>query len=805
MSDPNDEFIKQLIRIYISNDFRFQGNAGNEDLKNLIKALGFYDDQKTTPGKATFYRGKIVSYIKRFLGNLRRGVIVDARFGHQYNHVLLLGAEYINNNYHDLMMTLIHGSKDRRILQVDGQEYIVPSYFFNINGELLPDDELIMMIFATLIVHLRALNDKKTHHININLISIKDLRLSNIRDAYQTIYNNREKARASVMTQVGGNKNPNIRPMTGQTDPAPSDPNITNEQQIIELLEQEQETPSLTDVIEGLTETPDPNLDPNIVAKVADIEEQEIIRQIRIVQEPENIVDQAIEITMDNITIDDIREVDVELPIEDLLRVYDPWNVYLNQVEQTESIRVLDLQSGTGGPGFDFSFITGRRPDNPRINPEDNPFRRLDARDNEIIKVEVEGIIQRLPDSVYVAFVNFARQLMYFYRGQYNVIPQAANHLLILSTQSIGNFIRDNYLTILEIYRAATPPGTSLYFSYLILRYIYYTILELCGYLTPITDPIIKGFKYFAYYNSLGQIISTEFDSTILFTPQPISYQNKYNLIEGEPYVVSEVIPDEFPKPTYTIPDQFDAELYTYIGNKLLEYSSFTNEPTNIQPTYTIKGIEVVSNDLNNMLKEVVYTVGKPDKNLLNKFFSSYGEFLTNNKQVITNFVLQPYPGDPDDDPEDEGDDTGKNNGFIPDGKKPKKFIETPQGQWYIVKTIMYWFLKPLKHLFSLTSEYFQYVTAMTYNIALSWVKTLYGNYPILFPSTIALGVLFPTFTLDMINISIEIVNNILQITKSIFSFITTPYGMIALGIGAAALIYAMTKGNNKFSLFSLT
>jgi hypothetical protein len=288
------------------------------------------------------------------------------------------------------------------------------------------------------------------------------------------------------------------------------------------------------------------------------------------------------------------------------------------------------------------------------------------------------------------------------------------------------------------------------------------------------------------------------------FYPDPISNQDVFEVVTNpQGYIVNKPLPNK--QSILVHKSSFDFGLYNYIGNQLLQLSELNVEPTFLQPNYSLK--DSIIECIDGVYTTIMQNNQPVSHEQIKKFLPQFQEFIQSNKNVFINLVTQPARGrgggggPPDDDPEDDDQPIGKSG--PPDKlNNDKSYASTEEGQWYIIKTIIYWLLKNIRPYYELTSTHMKHLFSICYDLAISIYTNIIGSHPYIFTTVSAVALLRPDLIPQVFDTLVFFVSSMTTIIQNVFSFFSSTGGLVILGVGAAVLLYNLSKSINKVSLY---
>ena len=399
--------------------------------------------------------------------------------------------------------------------------------------------------------------------------------------------------------------------------------------------------------------------------------------------------------------------------------------------------------------------------------------------------------------------LSFTGYVTSLYRGPVNLVNRVLqDELLDVDLDSLRIAI-DGLKNQLELFVINYPNLVSLSLltssavtSAIILKSLQYIAASLLNTLGLTTGPsvFVDVDNVIIIKDMNGNTIRVIDGGEVNFSPDPISSQTGYQVVlEPNSYQIEKNIPSR--EEVQQAKSTFDTELYNFIGNHMLSVSKLNMEPTFIQPGYSL--LFNISTEIDTLYTALV----QGDKTAINQFLPKFNKFLVENKDVILNHVNQPYYPSPDPDDEDD-DDISSGSSGSPFPKKPNKFADSKEGEWYIMKTLIYWLMRHVAKIYDYTSVHMQNLFLVSQEIASSIYTTIIGRHPYLFTTGIALTLLEPQFIPQIYDTFVAVFQGILSVTKSVFSFLSSTTGLVLLGIGAFVLLYTLAKSDKKFSLF---
>ena len=814
MSQEDNALLRKIYKLLIVNYSNKPGRPADppgskEFLKNFLIDRGIIGVQRDVgQGNEGINYQKFRALVITITRNLRNATITDYDVN-AYN-ILLLGATNVDSNSE---FTRI-GDYVTPVITVTylGNNYNIPSFLFE-DGR--PIDNLLEAVAVIVLTTMLEIGN-----IDSDIIIGTDAR------------ENFDMLIKLMGIQVKSARNvaiPPIEPIQPLTDPNLPDNNIkefnefTNpgdpdEEELLEFAEEILDpseprtiTPKQIDEIRRDFNNPRPrsrsfdrtpveikksNSVPNIALNVYDV----------LATQPEQVADAAVE--------------EVDLNIASML-LFNILTIMANQpaeevklAEEIEEVEVPRIVGGLSG-GPDFIGRPNPHPDSD-INQIINNFINTNiAREKEVYFNQMKGMLEQFTKSYsnslfsgqfYETIREFCSVLMNYDRGVGNLIdistisaghptPEQINVILDEMVQQL-----DSLATIVSI----TLGLTSVYIVRSIYSSVFAGLLIFLGYSTPITRvPIpFKVEKYTVVQDKTGKTLSiNRIDDDANFYPEPISNQNVYEIIaDPVSYKVNMIYPT---KATVESRQNFDFGLYNYIGNSLLPLSEQNVEPTFLQPTYQLKDNVIFGID------DVYTTIMQGNKVLsmesINQFNDTFKVYLLRNKNVFINLVMQPAKGRGGGPPDDDNDDDfGGESDSDPNklDKNDGSYAKTPEGQWYIVKTLIYWLMKNIRIYYELTSTHIKHLFSICYDLAISIFTNIVGQHPYIFTTVSAVAVLQPDLILDVFDTLIFFVSSLTSIVKKVFSFFSSTTGLVIIGVGAALLLYTLSKSINKVSIF---
>jgi hypothetical protein len=683
--------------------------------------------------------------------------------------------------------------------QIDGIYYAIPRFLFieedqgnNTFTYTLRDEYELFNIITTMIIFI--MRNIQGNEKGVSVLKLRDWQEYNYPQTTDSMLIGRtqEPNTGNKYKNPYTNIPPAIQPETGQTEATKPDENI---KQFNAVMTGDVETPE-----DDFTPPPDP-----------DQEELEELFSDQLNPQP------AIGVTQEQLTVADPNEVvasvlnqiaeiapEVAQNVAPQLQVNQP--ILAQQLPQLANPPIVDLVSG-GADFFPFMDV-----DDEDLEPTRRQVPQADrVAIRELLNFNRPIIIN---DQVNDLFSNFTQGVMSIFRGNANVVAigvvenlsGSVDTLKLMMTQLIddidiycnilGNSIVDrmNFNTFL----------ISVPFAAIIVRE---TLKVLAGKLfdllglttfTVYNQPNINVERIRVIKDMNGKTLNIIREGEVNFFPDPISNQTAYDFINNpDGYVVTRILPsgDRFD----IIKSQFDVGLYNFIGNRLLSISELNQEPTYLQPSYSL--LTNISTEVDDLYTTITTMPKEVSMQKLKEFLPIYQQFLVKNKKIFTNFVNQSYdPPDPDDDPEDDDAGSGPFQGGLPD--KKGKFVDSQEGEWYTMKTLIYWIMRHLSKTYEYTSVHMQNLFLVSYEIANDIFTSIVGRHPYLTSATAAIVLLRPQFMPEIIDTFVVVFSSILSMTKSVFAFFSSTAGMVLLAGGLGVLAYAFAKSEKKFSIF---
>jgi hypothetical protein len=777
------------------------GNTGNAAFSEFLERAGIYIRQKNRKaGEMMFNREMILdaawrlydiynrrvayrgSYTNREISITGMSIIINESF--RKNEKEFISYEGLFEFIRDLEVVQEHREYAR------GNRFVVPGFMIAERGDPLvvsdrPIDYLILVLYW---MYLKSDPSKSSFAEPIKKLPRqgKNLDINKFAEVIRGIY-------SQTLPQVKPAlkvEEPQIELEVGQSEPALPDENVFSEEEL-ELIENEQQ---FSDQV---------------------LMEQETIP----LTTPENLSSQAMDDTLHTPKLTNlIEELIEETPEAESITT----TVLRTEAEENMINRLTITDKGDIFPDFPpFPSRSSYFYDNDDNDGSDsNSMYNQESLDEFVKNIQdklspsdsssdgsAPSILNRMLSGYTLVLTNFSV-------ASVRTSLVAAKYLQPVSSDFINNFITDciqqldafseeivmngiiNYPN-LKILSAITTASFTIAFVRMVVRNMFYRLLELCGFITPTDETSFPVDLITAtFYN--GEVIDRKFDRRVNITPIPISFLTSKDLETGTPYIITKVTSQETPA---NVPAKFNAEAYTHCTESLQKYTEILAPPTFTQPLYRPIGADDVSVQLVNVTNDLILNSnisGESYSNLIN----IYKEFLTKRKDVIVKFVMQDYKGFPSDPEDDDGLDDDRGGSFGDDSlPKKDKLINHRAGQWYIINSIMYWFIKPVYGLYEKGSIALQYITFLSYEIAMSIIESLY-NSSIYFKSALGLFVLFPAFTTDMINSSLQVIKGLVDITKNVLAMFSTPMGTLLLVAGVGLLAFIAVRGGIKLSLF---
>lgn len=214
----------------------------------------------------------------------------------------------------------------------------------------------------------------------------------------------------------------------------------------------------------------------------------------------------------------------------------------------------------------------------------------------------------------------------------------------------------------------------------------------------------------------------------------------------------------------------------------------------------------------------------------LSVFAESYKQTLIVNKVTLQNFIDQPRWGGPSNPTDDDADDDDVGS----DSSDFDKLKNTKKGQWFILKTLIYWILNPIKHLIANLKSAIEFSTFIAASImsALGFSGWLIFNYAmstkeeftkLVLSIKDGVNIIAEQAGKTLVNVAEQtgktlvnvaesvqstssaiknVIGTIDNISQSVFSFSSSGIGVIVILGLVGALAYGLTRGGLKFSIF---
>lgn len=834
-----DSDIKRILDAFFQKDQSgkyqysyYTGKKGYTASRAVIKMLGIYtDDIDRTTGRTEFYYERFENVVYTILTILNGiDVLDEPPPGTQVNNFLLLMP-------HDSAdMVLVNDPSNINMfgevgyVVYDGNTYAVPRLLLDTNAT----DSLLYARFMGMLMFLmryaQTEGAKGSAKMKINRRQKYDSK------AFTNTVGKAMKGKEGPPIKPVDRYVPPIQPETGQTEDVRPDVNLqlyytaTNPEfikthntigQTVVTLEPEDVItmgfePELDEVDRELLEEVNENgeniafTSEQIIDRVNNLNDeirqldeqirQQEIEQIRqavivpeyIVPESRNVVnlEQLIDQAMRQIENPSfVRQITQE--VRSSIIVERP----LQNIQENRRINVLDAISGFGG--IDLFIDVG--PTGFFNNDDDDEDVLNDNTVFEVIKNN-KAFYRSLTKEIYLDFVRFVTST---FRGSVNICNQVIqDNLLDINEDTLRDGIAglvnqldifvNTYPNLINI-SAVLGYLTTLSIILISQKYIVASLLNTLG-LTTGPSVFVDVDNITIIKDMNGNTLNTVNNGEVNFSPDPISSQTGYEVVKDpEHYIITKILPSQR---EVRLKATFDVGLYNFIGNRMLSISKLNMEPTFTQPGYSL--LTNISTEIDTLYTALV----QGDKTAIDRFLPEFNNFLVKNKDVILNHVNQPYyPGDPDPDPEDDDDDISSGSSGSPFPKKPKKFADSKQGEWYIMKTLIYWLMRHASKAYEYTSVHMQNLFLVSQDIASSIYTTIIGRHPYLFTTGIALTLLRPQFIPEIYETFVIVSQGILTITKSVFSFFSSTSGLVLLGVGAFFLLYTFAKSSKKISL----
>lgn len=780
----------------------YTGKKGYTASRAVIKMLGIYtDDTDRITGRTEFYYERFENIVYTILTILNGiNVLDEPPQGTQVNNFLLL----MPHNNADMVLindpSNINMFGEVGYIVYDGNTYAVPRLLLdtNVTDTLLYARFMGMLMF--LMRYAQTEGAKGSAKMKINRRQIYDS------TAFTNTVGNAMKGKEGPPIKPVDRYIPPIQPETGQTEDVRPDANLQlyyntmktetpdedfnssefipgpdpYEEELLEAIEQNEATQSYQDIQEQLRQ-----LDEQITREEIRQLEAAIIVEDRIAAKPEQVaevvlneLEQAVVYALAALT-DDVVIGEVELARE-------------IEEEPIRNILLTGAMSGDNIGELLGMFFETRNPVQKKVIRKTikDELKKVLNNNNGIFKNNI----------VTNTFRQIATLFMGLDRGFNNInIVGTIDNLTIVDEESIKKFIFDSIEQVesLTTLLVSLSAGVSVLVIKNVLLGLLGRLFDILGITSYISyvNPGINVERYRIIKDANGKTISVTNMGEANFFPDPISGQTAFEVISNpEGYIINKILPSG--KQVQEAKSTFDVGLYNFIGNRLLSISELNKEPTFTQPGYSL--LTNISTEIDSLYTSIT----QGDVNAIKVFSGQYKNFLRENKDVIVNLVNQPYfPGDPDDDPE-EDDDISSGSSGSPFPKKPNKFVDSKQGEWYIMKTLIYWLMRHLSKTYEYTSVHMQNLFLVSQEIATSIFTTLVGRHPYLITSGIALTLLKPQFVLDIFDLFVVAFRAIMNITKSVLTFFSSPTGLVMLGVGTFILLLAFARSNKKFSLF---
>jgi hypothetical protein len=590
----------------------------------------------------------------------------------------------------------------------------------------------------------------------------------------------------------------------------------------------EEELNKMADLLTGVSQER-PKAEPEFIKTHQTLEQISVNVEDVLVADPE----QVLEAVMDpDRLVDMIADMLLDVPITEIEIIFETLAIQVPRFIRTGlsltgvSSLPLPFAQSSGDPYFG-------RPDEPELPdgpPQSPPEIIQDAvrsyhrageldkpRFQKIIKDNVKNYVQQNSNSIfsgefYSRMRGYLSVLMSYDRGVNNILaePIRAN---IISQDAIVEVMNemvnslDTMATVTSITLGLTTSGIILSVFYAVLsRILFYTGYGSSQFRQPIPFNVEK-FRIIT--DKTGKVLSkTIVTDDANFYPESISDQDVFRIVTNPSgYTISKILPGNVQ--TDILSSNFNYSLYNYIGNHMLSISDYNLEPTFLQPSYVLK--ESVIEGIDDMLNNILQGDKESSMYELTKFLPVFEDFMKNNRQVIVNLVKQPALGRGKSnisggggDPEEDDGDFYESDFKIPDKKLNNDggYAKTEEGQWYIIKTLIYWLMKNIYGYYELTSEHMRMLFSICYDLAISMFKSIIGNHPYIFTTVSAVALLKPELIPEVFNTLVFFTESMLTIINKTFSFISSNFGLLLLGVGAGLLLWNYSRSGTKISVF---
>ena len=552
---------------------------------------------------------------------------------------------------------------------------------------------------------------------------------------------------------------------------------------------------------------PPPTIDQNEEYKDEEPEDDYI--NVR-VSDPSDALDQAAEgVDLDQIYENSLfirEEVDVAVP-----------QIVINENDPPLVNLAIDGSGDIGGY-FDIPFVLPpiRQPPNP-----EEPLNRVidDPNDENVEALQRQinnhrGQFRRLIyiDTIYNFLLTSANTLMSIPRGVRNVSRADLLYYIINNPRISSSVAAIAVIDVLGGFRDLVKYSFSdlsddvphtLFAAYI------FSILQNLLY---ITGYIVSETLYYSYQN-LKIVHDPSISSEYNLKSSSITSSERYT---GLPYTISsQTIYDVFTSNFYGLlpqfeepeksPDEFDPVLFNQIGVQISAILGISpNKYENYQPTYDLKFMDAVGQTITDVIGESpdIYAYTKKDANRV------VAQLLSQNKDLLENFVFQVYKpggGPPSDDDNDDSDPIGGDIGSTPKPEKPVRFIDSNEGKYFILKSLVYWITKSIIGVVNNPIKTIIFATAIACSILYALGAPDNGIYTILFKWCKSSQLILETAIEQGGELGANLIKtarNLSDIIQNVSNALTDfdPRLFIGLGVVALLLVAYNTKSIN-FSL----
>lgn len=799
-----------------TNDFiYFSYPRGKPDrtlhLRNLLYQLNIYLTQQEGGIENQGLNIQEMRSVTRSIATkIRNGKLLQPTTEYNYPTIFALYG-YNDENNKEIRELIMNMFGDFREIEINNEIYLIPDILLARNNTIPSYTQLTVRLYVMFLMILNEI-DSTTQvyyrtYVNLRFQDDDDdnivYTINNLpmffNQVVRTVNNRRQKNKITEnRTKPATNIPPPIQPETGQTDSVNNtDPNI-----------QEFNNTALGDI-----ETPGKDLIPDEDPDKDELEE--LVQQqerVGVNIEEQNVIkpSELVNTLLNNaITPQNLNRVAEELlgPLNPVPRVP------LFNIAPTFSFNLVSGEANIPFIDDDDSDII----DIPLLNieglasryaNEEDPSLKLNywqqlRRALQFEAARFQAVLRS--DVVFNALYNIANIFMSLSRGGQNIVnPEIVNNLSLVEEPLIQEYVADA-VSQSEFLTAVLAGGVV---SAVVLRALFNVVisrlLETLGIITS-TDGYqlpINVQKFRVIKDHTGKTLNIINEGEANFLPDPISDQTAYDvLFDPSGYRVTKILPGKLP--TDVLKSEFDLQLYNFIGNGMLSLSTLNIEPTNLQPAYSL--LSNISEELDETYTTMLQGNTEKSMEKIHNFLPKFQDWLTSNKQVFMNHVNQDIPPNGDYDPDagdDEGDDdisSGSSGSGFP--KKPNKYNETKQGQWYIIKTLIYWIMRKISKIYEFTSIHMRNLFYISYDFAISIYTNIVGKHPLLFSTGVAIVTLKPQLALDIFETFVFFIQSSLTIIKKVFAFFSSYLGLGLLLVGAGVLLYNFSKSPKKISL----